>query len=269
MTDHQDREPIRLGVALVPVVFLIGALVLAISVYGLSPHIPLIAAAAVAGAVAVFHGIPWKDVEAGMAHGINLAMGAILILMVVGTMIGTWILGGVVPTMIFYGLKILSPGIFLVVTMLICSIVSLGTGSSWSTAGTIGLALIGVGCRAGNPSPHGGGRHHLRSLLRRQDVAPVGHHESGAGDDRNRPLLPYPAHDLHDRTGIRDRTDPLRGDRAAVRGRHPGSSADRSHAGDDGRELHHPSPAPAPAGPGHRHGREAGPAACRRSWGER
>ena len=101
MTDRQDREPIRLGVALVPVVFLICALVLAISVYGLSPHIPMIAAAAVAGAVAVFYGIPWKDVEAGMVHGINLAMGAILILMVVGTMIGTWILGGVVPTMIF------------------------------------------------------------------------------------------------------------------------------------------------------------------------
>jgi NhaC family Na+:H+ antiporter len=153
MTDHQDREPIRLGVALLPVVFLIGVLVLAISVYGLPPHIPLISAAAVAGAVAVFHGIPWKDVQAGMAHGIHLAMGAILILMVVGTMIGTWILGGVVPTMIFYGLKILSPGSFLVVTMLICSIVSLGTGSSWSTAGTVGLALVGVGAALGIPLP--------------------------------------------------------------------------------------------------------------------
>jgi NhaC family Na+:H+ antiporter len=88
-----------------------------------------------------------------MVHGITLAMGAILILMVVGTMIGTWILGGVVPTMIFYGLKILSPGIFLVATMVICSIVSLGTGSSWSTAGTVGLALIGVGGALGIPLP--------------------------------------------------------------------------------------------------------------------
>jgi len=153
MTRHQDREPIRLGVALVPVIFLIGALVLAISIYGLPAHIPLVCAAAVAGAVAVFHGIPWKDVEAGMAHGVHLAVGAILILMVVGTMIGTWILGGVVPTMIFYGLKILSPGIFLVATMLICSIVSLGTGSSWSTAGTVGLALIGMGAALGIPLP--------------------------------------------------------------------------------------------------------------------
>ena len=153
MTDHQDRRPIRLGVALIPVIFLIFALVLAISMYGLSPHLPLICAAAVAGVVAAFQRIPWQDVQAGMVHGIHLAMGAILILMVVGTMIGTWILGGVVPTMIFYGLKILSPGIFLVATMLICSIVSLGTGSSWSTAGTVGLALIGVGAALGIPLP--------------------------------------------------------------------------------------------------------------------
>jgi NhaC family Na+:H+ antiporter len=163
MSDRQDQQPIRLGVALVPVIFLIGALALAISVYGLSPHIPLICGAAVAGAVGVFHGIPWKDVQAGMVHGITLAMGAILILMVVGTMIGTWILGGVVPTMIFYGLKILSPGIFLVATMVICSIVSLGTGSSWSTAGTVGLALIGVGGALGIPLGRRRGRSGWRS----------------------------------------------------------------------------------------------------------
>jgi NhaC family Na+:H+ antiporter len=80
-----------------------------------------------------------------------LAMGAILILMVVGTMIGTWIMGGIVPSMIYYGLKVLSPGIFLVATLIICSIVSLGTGSSWSTAGTVGVALVGVGQGLGVP----------------------------------------------------------------------------------------------------------------------
>ncbi|MBE9547421.1 MAG: Na+/H+ antiporter NhaC, partial [Proteobacteria bacterium] len=86
-----------------------------------------------------------------MVHGIMLAMGAILILMVVGTMIGTWIMGGIVPSMIYYGLKVLSPGIFLVATLIICSIVSLGTGSSWSTAGTVGVALVGVGQGLGVP----------------------------------------------------------------------------------------------------------------------
>jgi NhaC family Na+:H+ antiporter len=153
MSEIQGKKEIRLGVALIPVVFLIGALAIVISVYKLQPHIPLILAAAVAAIVAVFHQVSWKEVQAGMVHGINLAMGAILILMVVGTMIGTWILGGVVPTMIFYGLKVLSPGIFLVATLIITSIVSLGTGSSWSTAGTVGVALIGVGSALSIPLP--------------------------------------------------------------------------------------------------------------------
>ncbi|UCG87265.1 MAG: Na+/H+ antiporter NhaC [Gemmatimonadota bacterium] len=148
-----QRKEIPLLVALIPVLFLIGALFLVISIFGLSPHIPLVCAAAVAGCVAVAYRRPWKEIQEGMVHGINLAMGAILILMVVGIMIGTWILGGVVPAMIYYGLKALSPGIFLVATLVICSIVSLGTGSSWSTAGTVGVALIGVGGALAIPLP--------------------------------------------------------------------------------------------------------------------
>ncbi|MCK4930733.1 MAG: Na+/H+ antiporter NhaC, partial [Candidatus Aminicenantes bacterium] len=146
-----ERKEIKLGAALIPVFFLIIALFVTIKVFGLLPHIPLIAAAAVAAGVAIFFKHPWKEVHEGMVHGINLAMGAILILMVVGTMIGTWISGGIVPSMIFYGLKVLSPGIFLVATLIICSIVSLGTGSSWSTAGTVGVALVGVGQGLGIP----------------------------------------------------------------------------------------------------------------------
>ncbi len=146
-----EKKKIRLGAALIPVFFLIGALFVTIKVFGLKPHIPLIAAAAVAAGVAIYHKHPWLEIHEGMVNGINLAMGAILILMIVGTMIGTWISGGIVPSMIYYGLKVLSPGIFLVATLLICSIVSLGTGSSWSTAGTVGVALVGVGHGLGIP----------------------------------------------------------------------------------------------------------------------
>jgi len=153
MSETEGKREIRLGVAVIPVLFLVGALALVISVYKLPPHMPLIFAAAVAAGVAMANGVDWDDVQAGMVHGINLAMGAILILMVVGTMIGTWIHGGVVPSMIYYGLKVLSPGIFLVATLIICSIVSLGTGSSWSTAGTVGVALIGVGAALSIPLP--------------------------------------------------------------------------------------------------------------------
>ncbi|MCK4431697.1 MAG: Na+/H+ antiporter NhaC, partial [Candidatus Aminicenantes bacterium] len=147
----ENRKEIKLGIAIIPVLFLVGSLSLVIGVFKQSPHIPLICASAVAAAVAIFHKHRWKEIQEGMVHGITLAMGAILILMIVGTMIGTWIQGGIVPSMIYYGLKSLSPGIFLVATLIICSIVSLGTGSSWSTAGTIGVALIGVGKGLGIP----------------------------------------------------------------------------------------------------------------------
>ncbi|MBN1224567.1 MAG: Na+/H+ antiporter NhaC [Candidatus Aminicenantes bacterium] len=144
---------IPLTIALIPVLFLIIFLSLALIVFKQQPHIPLIAASAVAALIAVAFKHRWQEIHEGMVFGISLAMGAILILMIVGCLIGTWIEGGIVPSMIYYGLKVLSPKIFLVATLVICSIVSLGTGSSWSTAGTIGVALIGVGKGLGIPLP--------------------------------------------------------------------------------------------------------------------
>jgi len=147
---------IPLHIALIPILFLIVALFVTIVIlaeHKLTVHIPLILAAAVAAIVSMTYGRPWTDIKDGMVHGINLALPAILILMIVGTLIGTWIQGGVVPAMIYYGMKLLSPGIFLAATLLICSVVALGTGSSWSTAGTVGVALIGVGQGLGVPAP--------------------------------------------------------------------------------------------------------------------
>lgn len=116
-------------------------------------HIPLICAACVAGIVAVLNGYKWSFLEAGILASINRSMQAMLILMCVGSLIGSWIAGGVVPAMIYYGLMILKPGIFLFAGCIICSIVSLATGSSWTTAGTIGIALVGVGMGLGiNPA---------------------------------------------------------------------------------------------------------------------
>jgi NhaC family Na+:H+ antiporter len=148
----EEKKKPSLGLALIPVIFLVLALFVTIVLLHQSAHIPLILAAAVAACVAVYLKYPWEEILGGMVHGINLAMGALLILMVVGLMIGTWISGGIVPTMVYYGLKVLSPGIFLGATMIICSIISLGTGSSWSTAGTVGVALIGVGQGLGVPT---------------------------------------------------------------------------------------------------------------------
>jgi len=111
----------------------------------LEVHIPLIVSAIFASIVAIAHGYKWKYLEAGILASIDRSMQAMLILMVVGLLIGSWIAAGVVPAMIYYGLMILSPGIFLFAGCILSSIVALATGSSWTTAGTIGIALIGVG----------------------------------------------------------------------------------------------------------------------------
>ena len=116
-----------------------------IKVFGADPHIPLILAAAITATIGYSIGIPWKKLQHSIVHSISIAMPAVLILVAIGILIGTWVASGVVPLLIVYGLKILTPGIFLVATCLICSVVSFATGSSWSTAGTVGVALIAVG----------------------------------------------------------------------------------------------------------------------------
>ncbi|MBF4692742.1 Na+/H+ antiporter NhaC [Fusibacter ferrireducens] len=145
-------------IALIPVIFLLVTLSYTILILEGSPHIPLMTSAIFASLVAMFMlGAEWSEIEEGIVETIKMSMGAILILMIIGMVIGTWILSGVVPTMIYYGLKILSPKIFLLATLLMCSIVSLSTGSSWTTAGTVGVALMGVGMGLGIPSPMIGG----------------------------------------------------------------------------------------------------------------
>lgn len=140
--------------ALIPIAFLIGSLMYSIFVVGGSPHIPLALSACVAAAVAILGlGYTWAELEEGIVETIKMSMGAIIILMIIGMIIGTWILGGVVPAMIYYGLQILSPSIFLVSACLLCCIVSLATGSSWTTAGTVGIALIGIGQSLGIGTP--------------------------------------------------------------------------------------------------------------------
>lgn len=140
--------------ALIPIVAVVSALSISIIKYEADPHIPMLFGAFVAGIVAIFGlGYTWEEVERGAIETIQLAMQSIIILIIVGTLIGSWLLSGTVPAMIYYGLQILSPGIFLVATTIICAIVAIATGSSWSTAGTIGVALMGVGQGLGIDAP--------------------------------------------------------------------------------------------------------------------
>src|SRR5699024_11531444 len=88
-----------------------------------------------------------------LKDGISSGLDAVLILVAVGTLIGTWIAGGIVPSIIYYGLEFIHPSIFLLATMVLCSITSLATGTSWGTAGTAGIAMVGVGEAMGIPLP--------------------------------------------------------------------------------------------------------------------
>ena len=115
-------------------------------------HVSLIFAGAFAAIVAMLNGWKWSYMEQGILAAINRTMQAILILAVVGLMLGSWMAGGVVPSMMYYGIKVIVLSIFLFTACLLCSIVSLATGSSWSTAGSMGVALIGVGTALGFPT---------------------------------------------------------------------------------------------------------------------
>ena len=114
-------------------------------------HVALILAGAFAAVIAAFNGWKWQVMEQGILAAINRSMQAMLILAVVGLMLASWLVGGVIPSMMYYGIKVIAPSIFLFTACLLCCIVSLATGSSWSTAGSMGVALIGVGTALGFP----------------------------------------------------------------------------------------------------------------------
>jgi len=146
--DASHGEP-GLFESLLPVLFLIGLLASAVSLFGSDSsygpnQMALLLAAGVGILVGLRNGWTWAELETGIVLGISLAMGAILILLVVGSLIGTWILAGVVPTMIDYGLRILNPTIFYAAACVICALVAVATGSSWTTAATVGIALVGI-----------------------------------------------------------------------------------------------------------------------------
>lgn len=142
---------------LVEALFSVAALVVgigvSIAIYGMDPQIPMLLGVLVASLVAIRCKFRWEHIQDGMVGGITTALPAIIILILVGILIGVWILAGVVPTIIYYGLQILTPTWFLPSALIICAITSVATGTSWGTTGTIGVALMGVGAGLGLPLP--------------------------------------------------------------------------------------------------------------------
>ncbi|MFW5757088.1 MAG: Na+/H+ antiporter NhaC [Bacteroidota bacterium] len=158
---NKPRKP-TLFQALIPVIFLTALISINVFVFGDdslsgSNQIVLILSASVAAIVAVSLGHKWLDLRAGIVKSIGSAMTAILILLLIGSLAGTWLLGGIVPAMIYYGLQILNPTIFLFAACVVSAVVSLATGSSWSTVATLGIALLGIGRALGLPEGMIGG----------------------------------------------------------------------------------------------------------------
>ena len=145
---NQHKNPTMLD-AIAPIVVLIIMLSFSVYLYGDDSsyganQIALILSASIAAIIAIKNGYTWKEVETGIVKGIGMGMRAILILLAVGALIGTLIMSGTVPAMIYYGLNILSPSIFYFTACVICAIASLSIGSSWTVAGTLGVALMGI-----------------------------------------------------------------------------------------------------------------------------
>jgi Na+:H+ antiporter, NhaC family len=146
---EKTRDPTTVQ-ALIPVISLI--LFLSLNVYFFGDdtlsganQIALLMASMIGGIIAVYLGHKWMKVRKQIVRSIGSAMPSIIILLLIGSLAGTWLLSGVVPAMIYYGLQILNPKIFLLACVVVSALVSVATGSSWSTVATIGIALLGIG----------------------------------------------------------------------------------------------------------------------------
>ena len=151
----ENRE-LNIWEALIPVVALVGMLAYNVFIYGDdslsgSNQFILLMGGAVAAIVGIFNKVSFESMIEEVATNIKSTSGAILILLMVGSLAGTWLISGIIPTMIYYGLQILNPTIFLAATVIICSVISVATGSSWTTSATVGIALIGIAEALGIP----------------------------------------------------------------------------------------------------------------------
>jgi len=137
--------------SLLPLILIALFLGVGYGVFRLKAEMLLITAAFCSGLLAMRLGYNWKELEEGIVQSISKAMPAMLIVICVGLLIGSWIACGTIPMLVFYGLKIISPKLFLVTACIVCSVVSLFTGTSWGTVGTMGVAFMGIAHGLGIP----------------------------------------------------------------------------------------------------------------------
>lgn len=148
-----------LFLSFIPIIFLVAMITLGVRLFGQDitagpSQIALLFTSVLTTIIAmVFLKVPWKKLEAGMMEHLTKTGPAIFILLMIGALTGSWMISGVVPTMIYYGLKLIHPSVFLVVTFLLAAVVSVMSGSSWTTVGTIGVAMLAAGQILGFSAP--------------------------------------------------------------------------------------------------------------------
>lgn len=150
--ERVKKQP-TLFLALLPIIIMILLLGVGYGVFGLSPEILMLVSAAAAGGIAYSLGYSWEDIMDTIVSKLSKTMPAIFILIIVGLLIGTWMIGGTIPMMVYYGLKIISPQFLVVTSFLVTAFVSICTGTSWGSAGTVGVAIMGVAAGMGAPLP--------------------------------------------------------------------------------------------------------------------
>ena len=154
--EKNARMP-KLWEALLTMGILVVVMSVAILKFKVDPHLPMFIGAVVAALMSLRLGYKWSEIEGFMIDGIVRVLQSLVILIIIGILIGVWLNAGVVPTMIYYGLQIMNPKTFLLATVLVCSVTSLATGTSWGTAGTVGVALMGIAIGLGiDPAMAGG-----------------------------------------------------------------------------------------------------------------
>lgn len=139
--------------ALIPVAAIMVFMIVGTVIWGMDPHIPLVLACVVTAFVAAACGYKWEAIITGALDSIKSAVEALVIILCVGMLIGSWVWAGTMPAMVYYGLKFISPSVFLALGLVLTAIVGLATGSSWTASGTVGVALMGVAMGLGISAP--------------------------------------------------------------------------------------------------------------------
>ena len=148
-----DRRP-SLGEALVPMLVVVASLGVGSGLLGLAPHGPLLWSISIVGLFVRYRlGYEWPDIYDAAEGGLRMGLQAVLILFVIYGLIATWTSAGTIPGLMYYGLGLLSPAVFLPVTAVLAAVVAFAIGSSWTTVGTLGVAFIGIGSGLGVPAP--------------------------------------------------------------------------------------------------------------------